>query len=221
MNPATLTPDPSAFGIIALMDGEPDRLREAVDLAIERTEGVMSALPGLRMVTVHFNAARTRVAEYIQWASEADFLAFINDDDLSWHVRRIGELSSTQAYASYQTHAVCATPPADRVTISTADSYCTRMGVLACEPEKQRWVADYLKFETERVTRELPGFVSATYFMSHDGTKVGEYLQWETCADYEATAADPAYREHVSVIDHYVTPDVGGYELVWTYAAQS
>jgi hypothetical protein len=215
---ATLTMDPSAFGIIARMDGEPDRLREAIDLAIERTEGVMSSLPGFRMVTIHLNAERNQVAEYIQWASKADFESFIGDDDLSWHVRRIGELSTAAAFSSYQTHSIITADGSDSVTISTDRRHCTVVGVFECASERQSWVADQLSAHAERVTRHQPGFVSAAYFVSHDGTKVGEYAQWASADDFEIATGAPEHREHVAEIDRHATPDVGRYELIWSFS---
>jgi heme-degrading monooxygenase HmoA len=47
----------------------------------------------------------------------------------------------------------------------------------------------------QRVAREFPGFVSATVHRSLDGTRVINYLQWQTAADPSAMQRSAQFQE--------------------------
>jgi quinol monooxygenase YgiN len=50
---------------------------------------------------------------------------------------------------------------------------------------------------TEKVMRHRPGFVSATFHISLDGTHVANYARWRSKADFDATMSDPTAKEHM------------------------
>jgi heme-degrading monooxygenase HmoA len=45
--------------------------------------------------------------------------------------------------------------------------------------------------------KQLPGFVSASIHRSVDGTKVVNYAQWRSKADFEAMRQNPETRPHM------------------------
>jgi heme-degrading monooxygenase HmoA len=64
-------------------------------------------------------------------------------------------------------------------------------------PDRQVQLAELLVRATQETMRHLPGFVSASIHRSTDGTKVINYAQWRSEADFRATLEDPGARGHM------------------------
>lgn len=79
--------------------------------------------------------------------------------------------------------------------ISEGAAYATFINVFRCRPEDQDEVVRINAEIVERVASGSPGFISASVHRSADGTRVFNYLQWETPEDLAAMQASPAFRE--------------------------
>ena len=75
-------------------------------------------------------------------------------------------------------------------TIRAGGSEVTFINVFDVDPERQAELVDLLERAAEETMRRLPGFISASIHRSLDGTKVANYMQWESTAAFEATFAD-------------------------------
>jgi heme-degrading monooxygenase HmoA len=64
-------------------------------------------------------------------------------------------------------------------------------------PDRQVQLAELLVRATQETMRHLPGFVSASIHRSTDGTKVINYAQWRSEADFRAMLEDPGARVHM------------------------
>jgi quinol monooxygenase YgiN len=69
------------------------------------------------------------------------------------------------------------------------------MDTFRCAPEDQDTVVQVNVDIVERVARESPGFVSATVHRSLDGTRVINYLQWQTAADLASMQRSAQFQE--------------------------
>lgn len=65
-------------------------------------------------------------------------------------------------------------------TIVANAAYATFVNVLACKPEDQDEVVRINVEIVDRVATGSPGFISASVHRSTDGTRVFNYLQWES-----------------------------------------
>ncbi|OKK03843.1 hypothetical protein AMK26_20835 [Streptomyces sp. CB03234] len=81
-------------------------------------------------------------------------------------------------------------------TISPSAGLFTLVNVFAVDPRDQKQLCDHLAQVTEELIRHLPGFISASFHLSHDGEHVVNYAQWRTEADFRAMHADPRLKEH-------------------------
>jgi quinol monooxygenase YgiN len=63
------------------------------------------------------------------------------------------------------------------------------------EPARQQEVADTIADQVERTVAHRPGFVSATYHLSFDGTQVMNYAQWTSKEAFDAFVDDPPSRD--------------------------
>jgi aromatase len=74
-------------------------------------------------------------------------------------------------------------------TILPAQPICTMINTLTVKPEKQQEVIDYLRLMTEEVVVTAPGFISANFHLSKDGTRIVNYAQWRSVEDLQAMLA--------------------------------
>ena len=73
----------------------------------------------------------------------------------------------------------------------------TLVNVFTVKPDKQAELADLLVRATDETMRHLPGFISASIHRSVDGTRVINYAQWRSQADFAALKDNPKARPHM------------------------
>ncbi|MDR0358492.1 MAG: antibiotic biosynthesis monooxygenase [bacterium] len=95
----------------------------------------------------------------------------------------------------------------------------TLVNVFSVAPENQEKLLDMLIEATQQTMRHLPGFVSANFHRSLDGTKVINYAQWRTQEDFEAMLANPKAREHMAPITELASAEPHLYQVVFTDSA--
>ncbi len=83
------------------------------------------------------------------------------------------------------------------VTIDKNQKLMTLVNIFTVAPEKQTALSDLLVHATNETMRHLPGFISASIHRSADGTKVINYAQWRTVADFAAMKQNPEARPHM------------------------
>lgn len=81
--------------------------------------------------------------------------------------------------------------------ISQDNNVCTLINVYTIDPERQQELLDLLIDATEQVMKKLPGFVSANFHKSLDGTRVSNYAQWESKETLEAMLQHPEAQGHI------------------------
>ncbi len=82
-------------------------------------------------------------------------------------------------------------------TIEKGRELMTLVNVFTVAPEKQNELADLLVRATEATMQHLPEFISASIHRSLDGTKVINYAQWRSKADFGALQHNPKARPHM------------------------
>ncbi|MFD1543492.1 antibiotic biosynthesis monooxygenase family protein [Nonomuraea guangzhouensis] len=92
-------------------------------------------------------------------------------------------------------------------TITLDAPVATLINVFTVQSDRQRELVELLTIATEEVMRHRPGFVTANIHASADGTRVVNYAQWESAADFQAMLADPEARVHMgqaaAIADHF------------------
>ncbi len=75
--------------------------------------------------------------------------------------------------------------------IDAESGVVTLINVYEVAPENQAKLAQYLADATEKVMRDLPGFVSVSVHCSFDGTHVANYAQWTSKDDFDRVLKNP------------------------------
>ncbi|WP_138469038.1 antibiotic biosynthesis monooxygenase [Poseidonocella sp. HB161398] len=83
-------------------------------------------------------------------------------------------------------------------TITAAAAPLALVNVYEVDPAQQAALCALLSEQTEAVLRHVPGFVSASYHASLDGTKVVNYAQWRGQEEFAAFMADPDNRAQLA-----------------------
>ncbi len=93
----------------------------------------------------------------------------------------------------------------------------TMIQVFTVQPKHQDRLVQLLIEATETVMCQVPGFVSASFHASVDGTRVTNYAQWRSEAHYEAMLNDPVVHQHFGDIQAITSkPDRNLYRVVHT-----
>ena len=85
-------------------------------------------------------------------------------------------------------------------TISQGSDVLTLINVFTVEPAQQQRVVDLLVEATRTVMHRQPGYISANIHQSLDSTRVTNYAQWRSRADFEAMLANPEVAPHMQAI---------------------
>jgi hypothetical protein len=70
----------------------------------------------------------------------------------------------------------------------------------ADHPDKQRQAAHYNVSETHRAIKKIPGFLSASFLISHEGNQLVECTQWTSWNAFSAALSDPEFHHHHPVV---------------------
>lgn len=92
-------------------------------------------------------------------------------------------------------------------------SVVTVINVFTVAPQDQQRLLDLLVEATTTVISAMPGFVSANFHASLDGTKVANYAQWRSVEDVEAMRAHPDSQQHFADARAIATPAFGLYRV--------
>jgi heme-degrading monooxygenase HmoA len=82
-------------------------------------------------------------------------------------------------------------------TIGKGQDVLTLINVFTVKREDQDKLVRLLVDATEQTMKRLPGFVSASIHKSLDGTRVVNYAQWRSKADFEAMQKHPEAGPHM------------------------
>jgi len=78
--------------------------------------------------------------------------------------------------------------------IVSGASYATFINTFRCQPSSQDEVVRINVEILEEVASTYPGFISAAVHRSRDGTRVFNYLQWESAEHLAAMQRSPEFR---------------------------
>ena len=82
-------------------------------------------------------------------------------------------------------------------TISVENEVMTLINVFTVEPDRQQQLVALLVEATDAVMTNMPGFISANIHRSADGTRVVNYAQWRSAADFAAMRSHPSAIPHL------------------------
>ena len=100
--------------------------------------------------------------------------------------------------------------------IDLGATYATFINAFRCRPGDQDRVVELNIDIIENVAVHQPGFISATVHRSIDGTRVINYLQWETAQHLAAMQQSPAFGQIAQQLRGLIEFDPHQCEVVHT-----
>jgi len=97
----------------------------------------------------------------------------------------------------------------------------TLVNTFTTTPVTQQAVLDILLDTTAAHICHLPGFVSANFHKSADGTNIVNYAQWQTAEAWQAMLADPIASGHIADVRKLATSNFNTYEVVASFSPTS
>ncbi len=82
-------------------------------------------------------------------------------------------------------------------TLDPESGYMVLINTFRVAPERADALLALLEQATAETMRHRPGYVSANLHVSDDRTRVVNYAQWRSRADFEAMLADDVARVHM------------------------
>lgn len=102
-------------------------------------------------------------------------------------------------------------------TITAGRKILTLINVFTVKPENQQRLIDVLTEADQSVIKELPGYISANFHRSLDGTKVTNYAQWESNEALEAMLKHPQAMLHLQTVRELAEKvEPARYEVVYS-----
>lgn len=99
--------------------------------------------------------------------------------------------------------------------IESGNGVVTDINVFTVAPEKQQLLVESL-IETVKAAQKVPGWLSASIHRSHDGTRVTNYVQYESQEAAQAVLKYLAARGYLKRNTELGTVAPGRYEVVYT-----
>ena len=99
-------------------------------------------------------------------------------------------------------------------TIDTDADVVTLVNVFTVDPSRRDELIACLVEATEKSIRHRPGFVSANIHAALEGTRVANYAQWASFADFKAMLPDPDCQPHLSAASELASADPQLYTVV-------
>jgi quinol monooxygenase YgiN len=100
-------------------------------------------------------------------------------------------------------------------TISQGEKCVTLINVFFTSgPEDQDKLIKIAIDATEEVMRYQPGFISANFHRSYDGSAVVNYAQWRSTEHWSAALQKPEVQEHIKIIKEHYKMKAALYQVV-------
>lgn len=93
MNATTISTDADYITLVNTFTVAPERADELVDLLVRATDDTMRFQPGFRSANIHKSLDGTRVINYAQWASKADFERMFQNADARAHMHEAEQIA--------------------------------------------------------------------------------------------------------------------------------
>ena len=184
---ATLAVNNEITTVIVIFSVEPERQQELVDAIAEFVETVKQQ-PGFVSANIHKSIDGTKVANYAQWQSQADYQNFIDNAEVQKKAAKLREFNppDIHIYEIVISESKEGTPKIEQ------GQYITHFAEFRMPPENQPRMIELAK-ENVVKAMELPGLISANFHRSLDGTRVINYGQWQDRETIENLKKQPGF----------------------------
>ena len=199
--------------VIFSLATEPARQQDLIDLMIDALETTTKHQPGFVSASLHKSLDGTRVFNYAQWRSQAEYEAFAQSSE----DQAIGaRLAQFQLLDSHVYEVSISKPDEASLKITTGDRI--HFAEFRVQPENQQRLID-LERENVVIALQHPDLISANFHRSLDGTRTANYGQWRSLENFDALLKEPKYESVREYWRGLAENEFHLYEVVFTEPA--
>lgn len=194
---------------------EPEHQQELIDMMVNALETTTKHQPGFVSASFHKSLDGTRVFNYAQWRTQAEYEAFAQ----SPQDKAIGEsFSNFELLDSHIYEVVISKPDDAPLKITKGD--LIHFAEFRVKPENQQRLIE-LERENVVIALEHPDLISANFHRSFDGTRTANYGQWSSLDNFEALLKEPKYQSVREYWKGLAENEFHLYEVVYTEPPQN
>lgn len=200
--------------IIFSLAVEPARQQELIDLMIDALETTTKHQPGFVSASFHKSLDGTRVFNYAQWRTIAEYETFAQ----SPQDRAIGTRLAQFQLLDLHIYKVVISKP-DDATPQITKGDLIHFAQFRVKPAHQQRLIE-LECENVEIALEHPDLISANFHRSLDGTRTANYGQWRSLDNFDALLKEPKYKSVREYWQDLAENEFNLYEVVFTEPAE-
>lgn len=193
---------------------KPERQQELIDLMIDALETTTKHQLGFVSASLHKSLDGTRVFNYAQWRTQAEYETFAQSSEDQAIGARFAQF---QLLDSHVYEVVISKP--DDASLKIAKGDRIHFAEFRVKPENQQRLID-LERENVEIALEHPDLISANFHRSLDGTRTANYGQWRSLDNFDALLKELKYQSVREYWKGLAENEFHLYEVVFTEPAK-
>ena len=196
--------------VIFSLATEPAQQQEPIDLMIDALETTTKHQLGFVSASLHKSLDGTRVFNYAQWRTQAEYETFAQSPQDQAIGARLAQFQLLDSHI----YEVAISKP-DDATLKITQGDRIHFAEFRVQPENQPRLIE-LERENVMIALQHPDLISASFHRSIDGTRTVNYGQWRSLDDFEALLKEPKYESVRKYWKGLAENEFYLYEVVYT-----
>ncbi len=177
--PTTITLHGNLVTYIEVLTVEPEKQQLFIEQMRHFTADFLVHQPGFVSASVHRSWDQTHVVNYIQWNNATSFESTQTNPVLEQHTSHLRSLALSMHQDLYDVVYTDDHTSLHVTTIAQEYDDDTFINVISTTPDRQQGLVTFVTGNDAQVFAVAPGYRSANFHRSHDGTKVINYSHWD------------------------------------------
>ena len=209
----TIAKHNEVISVIFSLATTPAQQQDLIDLMIDALETTTKHQPGFVSASFHKSLDGTRVFNYAQWKTQAEYEAFAQ----SPQDQAIGARLAQFQFLGAHVYEVVISKP-DDATLKITQGDRIHLAEFRVKPESQPRLIE-LERENVEIALEHPDLLSANFHRSLDGTRTVNYGQWRSLDHFDDFLKEPKYESVREYWQGLAENEFNLYEVVFTEPA--
>lgn len=192
-----------------------DKIQQLSKLAQENIRDVMSKKDGFVSANIHESSSGTRLVNYSQWKNRESYekaIDFLSPDEVL-----LGEKLLELGDMKWNFYEIVSSVGKIPAYISVENGYPTGINFIDVSPEKSQEIIKVFSNYYKNILQNMNGFVSANLHKSDDGTRIINYVQWDSFDGLTSLFRDETAKEFNKELKEISSPDWNLFKVVYAY----
>lgn len=190
-----------------------DKIQQLSKLAQENIRDVMSKKDGFVSANIHESSSGTRLVNYSQWKNRESYekaIDFLSPDEVL-----LGEKLLELGDMKWNFYEIVSSVGKIPAYISVENGYPTGINFIDVSPAKSQDIIKVFSNYYKNILQNMNGFVSANLHKSDDGTRIINYVQWDSFDGLTSLFRDETAKEFNKELKEISSPDWNLFKVVY------